>query len=89
MCEEIKQCKALTKRKCQCKNHVTNGGEFCERHSTVCVVTLQPARVTQISQPAHPNWIKKQNSPFTPQNWTGVKTSGKTPDEMYNYLFPK
>ena len=23
------------------------------------------------------------------QNWTGVQSCSKTPDEMYNYLFPK
>jgi hypothetical protein len=23
------------------------------------------------------------------QNWSGVQSCGKTPDEMYNYLFPK
>jgi hypothetical protein len=32
-CGIIKQCKAITKHKCQCKNHVTNDGDFCERHS--------------------------------------------------------
>ena len=32
-CGVIKQCAAITKHKCQCKNHVTNNGEFCDRHS--------------------------------------------------------
>ena len=31
-CGVIKQCSALTKQKCQCKNHVTNNSDFCERH---------------------------------------------------------
>ncbi len=37
-CGIIKQCKAITKHKCQCKNHVTNDGDFCERHSKKEVV---------------------------------------------------
>jgi len=32
-CGVIKQCTAITKHKCQCKNHVTNNSEFCDRHS--------------------------------------------------------
>ena len=43
---EIKQCTALTKQKCQCKNHVTNNSDFCERHST----DSQVIQVTQIIQ---------------------------------------
>ena len=26
---------------------------------------------------------------YSPTNWTGVQSCGKTPDEMYKYLFPK
>jgi hypothetical protein len=29
----IKQCSALTKQNNRCKNHVTDSGEFCERHN--------------------------------------------------------
>ena len=46
---EIKQCAALTKQKCQCKNHVTNNSDFCERHSTDSQV-IQITQITQITQ---------------------------------------
>ena len=31
----------------------------------------------------------QRGGPFTPQNISGVNTCGKTPEEMYKYLFPK
>ena len=40
-CGVIKQCNALTKHKCQCKNHVTGNGEFCDRHSKKEIVKEQ------------------------------------------------
>jgi len=41
-CGVIKQCKAVTKHKCQCKNHVTNNSEFCDRHSKTNNVSINP-----------------------------------------------
>ena len=46
---EIKQCTALTKNKCQCKNHVTNNSDFCKSHSTDSQV-IQITQITQIIQ---------------------------------------
>ena len=102
-CGVIKQCKAMTKHKCQCKNHVTNDGDLCERHAKkeasapVNVPVSTPANVPQnifLNGKFVPNIHNIALPPFKKpstvvQNWSGVQSCGKTPDEMYNYLFPK
>jgi len=32
--------------------------------------------------------FKKSKADFNPPNWTGVQSCGKTPEQMYKYLFP-
>ena len=114
-CGVIKQCKAMTKHKCQCKNHVTNDGDLCERHAKkeASVPVSAPVNVYvnfPVQVPANiPLHVPQNiflNGKFVPnihnialppvkkpstvvQNWVGVQSCGKTPDEMYNYLFPK
>ena len=104
VCGVIKQCNALTKSKCQCKNHVTNDGDFCERHSkkeTIVYVNIVPENTQEYTIPENifvngkfiPN-INKVKIPVFKKNstsrigFTGFKECGKTPDEMYKYLFP-
>ena len=105
-CGVIKQCSALTKHKCQCKNHVTNNGEFCDRHSKTANVVKKEEIVVKIEV----NVVKKEelaikpgfsipenifvNGKFIPNvNKIQVpipvlRPNGKTPDQMYKYLFP-
>ena len=106
----------MTKHKCQCKNHVTNDGDLCERHAKKEANTpaRAPASVPAANIPVNvptniPLHVPQNillNGKFVPnihnialppvkkpstvvQNWYNVQGCGKTPDEMYNYLFPK
>ena len=105
-CGVIKQCSALTKQKCQCKNHVTNNGEFCDRHSKTgnvgnkdeIVVKIKLSVVKNEEPAIKPGFSIPENifldGKFVPNvNKIQVpipvlRPNGKTPDQMYKYLFP-
>jgi hypothetical protein len=48
-------------------------GKFVPNVNKVSVDFIKPMRTRQ----------------YNPSNWTGVTSCGKTPDEMYKYIFPK
>lgn len=61
-CGVIKQCSAVTKHKCQCKNHVTNNGEFCHMHSKTTDLVKKEEIVVKKEEPV----VKKEEPVIKP-----------------------